>query len=166
MAYYVLQLVADKLPILSNVVIGIVGRPDIIESARNEPTGPDFSPGSTLKQALQGLQDGSLGAVVLRARQSPIEFALISAPNAYGGELSRWLATVDFRTDDWRQVWNNITGAGELRAAYVSLDEAIDLTDEALTVETFPWHESRLVVGAVRGPDDGWVVRENPVPSS
>lgn len=165
---YVLQVIADDLSGIIESVLPLVGVPERIEVAPNELGGPNYVPAAgDLDWTLHSLQDGTLAAASLRTSTSGIRSVLLMAPNPFGHGLSRWMGSIDFTTpaQHWRDLWSEVLSRGTLMAASLSLDDGIELSDDQLSVDTFPWEESRLVIAAVRAPNGAWVTRENPNPS-
>lgn len=165
-ALYVLQIVAAQLSVLVPTVRSIVGKHRSIEVARNDKNGPNYErEAGDLELALDRLQTGELAVVVLRISQRGFRSALLMAPSIFGGRLSQWMAAIEFTAEDWRPIWD--AALSERRASLVclSIDDDLDLSDDEVSVQTFPWNESRLVAAAVRDAKGEWVVHENPSPS-
>lgn len=165
---YVLQIIGGDLSEIAETMLSLIGTPEQIEVARNESSGPSYVPAAKdLEGTLRSLQDGTVGAAILRTSTPGFRLALLTAPNVFRGLLSQWVGTLDFTTpaQDWRKVWSTALRHDGLRAASLSLDDGIELSNEQLSVDTFPWQESRLVIAAVRAADGAWVTRENPNPS-
>jgi hypothetical protein len=165
---YVLQIIGDDLSEVAEGVRSLIGTPERIEVAPNESSGPNYVPtAEDWDSSLRRLREGTLAAAIIRTSTPGIRFGLVTAPNVFGGRLSQWVGTVDFAApaQDWRTVWSTVLRDERLLAASLSLDDGIELSDEQLSVDRFPWEESRLVVAAVRGADGTWMTRENPKPS-
>ncbi|HEY0875845.1 MAG TPA: hypothetical protein VGD94_20385 [Vicinamibacterales bacterium] len=90
----------------------------------------------------------------------------MTRPNAFGDNLSCWMASVDIDTTTaWNNFWTIALRSPEVHLVCVCIDDSIELSDETLSVETFPWNERRLIFAAVRMNDGEWETRENPWPS-
>jgi hypothetical protein len=165
-ALYVLQMLATELSALVRTVRSVVGEHRAIEVARNDTDGPNYEPASSdLDATLNGLKTGELAVVVLRTSQRGFRSVLFIAPNIFGGRLSQWMAAIEFSTENWRPIWEAALSERGLAVVCLTLDEALDVSDDNLSVQTFPWNESRLVAAALRDATGDWVVRENPRPS-
>jgi hypothetical protein len=165
---YVLQVIGEDLAGITESVLPLVGAPERIDIALNESSGPNYVPAAgDLDATLRSLKDGTLAVASLRTSKPGIRSALLMAPNIFDGRLSRWMGSVDFTApaQNWRSVWATVFRHERLLAASLSLDDGIELSDEQLSVDAFPWQESRLVIAAVRAADGAWVTRENPNPS-
>jgi hypothetical protein len=53
-----------------------------------------------------------------------------------------------------------------LRFVCVGREEGVELRDEQIHADTFPWTERPLLIGAVRASDDSaeWIIRRRVVP--
>jgi hypothetical protein len=165
---YVLQIIGGELAETAEAVLSLIGIPDRIEVARNESSGPNYVPADgDWDWTFRHLQDGTLAAAILRTSTPGIRLALLTAPNIFGGHLSHWVGTIDFTApaQNWRSVWSTALHHERLVAASLSLDDGIDLSDDQLSVDKFPWQESRLVIAGVRAANGAWVTRENPKPA-
>jgi hypothetical protein len=163
--FYVLQVIAEDLSAITESVFPMIGVPERIEVAVNEPDGPNYvSAPADLDATLRSLQDLTIAVVSLQTSTPGIQNVLLMAPNILGGRLSRWMGSIDFTTpaQNWGSVWSIAIRNTPLVAASVSLDDGIELSDEQLTYEKFPWQEPRLVIGAVRAANGEWITRENP----
>jgi hypothetical protein len=163
---YVLQAIADDLPTLAESVMPLIGVPERIDVAANDAVGPSYvRADGDLNWVLACLEDGTLGVAALRTPTNGIRLLLLTAPCVFGGELSQWVATLEFSAQGWRSVWNEATRHPRLRAATLTLDDSLDLRDEHLSVDTFPWEDSRIVIAGVRSSNGSWITRENANPS-
>ncbi len=165
---YVLQVIGEDLSGITESVLSLIGAPERIEVALNDPSGPNYVVAAgDLDATLRSLQDGTLAVASLRTSKPGIRSALLMAPNTFGTRLARWMGSIDFTApaQDWRSIWATALRHERLLVASLSLDDGIELNDQQLSVDSFPWQESRLVIAAVRAADGAWVTRENPNPS-
>ena len=165
---YVLQVVGRDVSGITEFMLPLIGMPERIEIALNEPSGPNYVPAAgDLDSTLRSLQDGTLAAAILRTSTPGVRLAVLSAPNVFGGRLSQWVGPIDFTApaQNWRPIWSTALRHERVLAASLSLDDGIELSDEQLSVDKFPWQESRLVIAAVRAANGAWVTRENQNPS-
>jgi hypothetical protein len=165
---YVLQVIGEDLSGITESVLPLIGTPERIEVALNEPSGPNYVVAAgDLDATLRSLEDGTLAVASLRTSKPGIRSAVLMAPNIFGAQFARWMGSIDFTAAarDWRGIWSTALRHERLLAASLSLDDGIELSDEQLSVDKFPWQESRLVIAAVRAGDGAWVTRENPNPS-
>ena len=165
-ALYTLQIIGPELADVANVSLRLIGTPSSIEVAGPELDGPSFvNTTADVKSILRSLRDGRSGAAIFRSSRSDVRFAIVFAPNAFGDSVSRWRATIDLRVSDWRSIWSVVVREPWLQVGCICIDDGIELSDARLSVVTFPWGETRLVVAAVRAADGALVIRENPTPS-
>jgi hypothetical protein len=165
---YVLQIIGGHVSEIAAAVLSLTGTPERIEVAREESNGPNYVPAAgDWDWTLRGLQQRTLAVASIRTSKPGIRSALVMAPNIFGGPLSQWMGSVDFTVpaQDWRRLWSTVLGQEGVVAASLSLDDGIELSDEQLSVDTFPWQESRLVIAGVRAANGAWVTRENPKPA-
>jgi len=165
---YVLQVIGEDLSAITESVFPLIGVAERIEVAVNDPSGPNYvAAAGDLDATLRSLQDGTIAVASLRTSKPGIRSALLMAPNIFGGRLARWMGSIDFTApaQNWRSVWSTALSHERLAAASLSLDDGIELSDEQLSIDRFPWQESRLLIAGVRAADGAWVIRENPNPS-
>jgi len=108
---------------------------------------------------LPDLIAGSISSVMVHS-EGEIRYGLLTCPGFNGQQLSLWMGTIEFGTEAWRPVWNQVLKDSNVTAVCVGMEEGIDLADSMLTAASFPWNDRSLVAGAVRRPDDTWDVRE------
>jgi hypothetical protein len=71
------------------------------------------------------------------------------------------MGTVEVTGPNWKDIWNLLLAKSDLRFVCVGMEEGIELTDEVLSPETFPWNAWPAVISALRSNDGTWVVKEN-----
>jgi len=127
-------------------------------SDTNEPTD------DSLESAAVKLEMGAISAFTVRPQGGPIRYALVLSPFFEGQPLSLYLGTIEYTGENYAPIWELLLGTSGLTVACLGYDEGVDLQDGQLTVETFPWKEWPLVIGALRDGSDSqsWIVREGP----
>ncbi|MGH9719987.1 MAG: hypothetical protein ACRD8O_07225 [Bryobacteraceae bacterium] len=128
------------------------------DSGTYEPTEDSLS-SATLK-----LKEGVLASFSLHPNDGPIRYALVTCPFFAGQQRSIYLGTLEYLGDDYQPLWNLILGVARLSMACLGFEEGVELEDNALSVETFPWNQWPLVIGALRdqSASQQWIVRQGP----
>lgn len=125
----------------------------------NEPTD------DSLETAAAKVNSGEVVAFTLRPRQEvPIRYILVLSPSIDGANRSFYLGTIEYTQIDYAPIWKLVLDTPGLTVAAVGFEEGVELDDAALHIETFPWDEWPLVVGAVREhfSHGSWTTREGP----
>jgi hypothetical protein len=112
----------------------------------------------SVESLLPDLLDGKLCSVMIQS-EGDIRYGLLTSPMFNGQPLSKWMGTIEFQTDEWRSTWQELLASTETTAVCVGMEEGIDLNDDILSPDLFPWHEPSLVAGAVRRSDGSWELR-------
>lgn len=115
---------------------------------------------TALDEVLKDLAAGTALSVTIRNNDHRIRYGLITSPQTHVPQLSLWMGTIEVGVEDWAFVWDLLLTQSELRFVCVGSEEGVELSDEQISVETFPWAEWPLLIGAVRS-DKGseWIVR-------
>jgi hypothetical protein len=79
-------------------------------------------------------------------------------------QLSAYLGTIEYLGDDYKALWDLILSVPGLSFACLGFEEGVELDDSALSIETFPWDQWPLVIGALRGTSglQQWTIRQGP----
>jgi len=128
------------------------------DSDTYEPTEDSLS-SATLK-----LKEGVLSSFSLHPNSGLIRYALVTCPFFDGQQRSIYLGTIEYLGDDYKALWKLILSVPGLSIACLGFEEGVELDDNALSVETFPWNQWPLVIGALRDQSglQQWVIRQGP----
>jgi hypothetical protein len=88
-----------------------------------------------------------------------IRYGLLTCPGFNGQQLSLWMGTIEFGSEAWWPVWNQVLKDPNVTVACVGMEEGIDLVDSMLDAASFPWSDPSMVAGAVQQPDGTWSIR-------
>lgn len=165
---YVIEFGSDNLESVVNCIVESVGLPTRIEVSAPDVGGPAYcGVDEDLRSVLDKLRSGALNSVILRLQANSVRYALITAPYFLQQQLSIWMGTVEVTGPNWRDIWNLLLTKRDLRFVCVGLEEGIEVTDDALNTESFPWNISPVIISAVRRNDGTWLVHKNSaVPST
>lgn len=113
-----------------------------------------------LADVVADLKAGVVASAVIRCNDERMRYALIVCPRFNNSGLSKWMGTIEVCVEDWSFVWDALLVRTDLLFVCVGAEEGVELRDEQLNVELFPWTQWPLLVGALR-MDSGldWVVR-------
>jgi hypothetical protein len=127
-------------------------------SDTNEPTD------DSLESAAVKLEMGDISAFTVRPQGGPIRYALVLSPFFEGEPLSLYLGTIEYTGENYAPIWDLLLGTPGITIACLGYDEGVELQDGRLSVETFPWKDWPLVIGALRDGSDSrsWIIREGP----
>ena len=162
MAQIVIEFGASSLGPVMDAMPSLMGTPTAIEtdfvSGMREACPAAKDSFDTLSQKLT---DGEVVAVTFRTGSKVVRYGLILRPRYRGQDLSMWLGTVELGTEDWRRYWDALLRCDALTFACVGDEEGVDLTDNDIAVDAFPWGEWPMLVGALRAGEGGtgWVIR-------
>jgi hypothetical protein len=114
-----------------------------------------------LDSAYVQLRQGAIQSLVLRPPSSEIRYILVLPPRP---SLSLWMGTIEYIGADPDWIWQRLLSIRGLFFVCLGRDEGVELQDENLSVERFPWGAWPLVLGALRkGPEqDQWVIGTGP----
>lgn len=163
MAQVVIEFGASSFGPIMDAMLSLIGTPTAIE-IESLSGGGETCPAT--KDALEALARkftaGQVGSATFRTESEGVRYGLIVPPRYSGQDLSMWMGTVELSTANWRQYWDALLQFEALAFVCVGNEEGVELTDDALTVASFPWDEWPMLVGALRagGGCGGWVIRE------
>lgn len=165
MAQFVIEFGAPALSPVLNAVLSVVERPTMLDESF--PSGGGYRVPAT-KDALdaipQRFADRKLSSVTIRTDAVGIRYGLVMEPHFSGQGLAMWMGTIELTANDWRPYWDRILKFEGLVFACVGDEEGVELSDQELTVDSFPWDRWPLLVGAVRHSTGGeeleWLIRE------
>jgi hypothetical protein len=118
----------------------------------------------SLSSVTAKLEEGALASFSLHPNTGLIRYALVTCPFFAGQQRSIYLGTIEYLGDDYKPLWNLILGVAGLSMACLGFEEGVELDDNALSVDTFPWNQWPLVIGALRDPCglQQWTIRQGP----
>jgi hypothetical protein len=67
-------------------------------------------------------------------------------PNFNGQDLAMWMGTIELTANDWRPYWDRLLQFDGLVFTCVGDEEGVELSDQELTVDSFPSDEWPLLV--------------------
>jgi hypothetical protein len=113
-----------------------------------------------LTQVIADLEAGTVASAVIRCTDERIRYALICSPLFSKSGLSKWMGTIELTVEDWSFVWNALLANPDLLLVCVGEPEGVELCDRQISVDSFPWTEWPLLVGAVRSTESReWVIK-------
>jgi hypothetical protein len=119
----------------------------------------------TLAEAASKLRAGIIRAFTQFPQNEVIRYVLVTRPFFDGQQRSLFLGTIEHIGNDYRPLWNMLLEVPGLSVVCVGFEEGLELEDKVLSVESFPWNEWPLVIGALRLDQTGvgpWEIREGP----
>lgn len=150
MAQFVVEFGAEQLRFVLEAIKSTVSEP--FRMSVDAADSQMFYTGTSknLDEVAVALQERTVASVCIRTGDPRIRYALITSPMVHVPPLGLWMGTVEVQVDDWSFVWDALVRQAGLRFVSVGLEEGLELSDDLITIETFPWHEQRLLAGAVR----------------
>ncbi len=113
-----------------------------------------------LSRVVEDLEAGTIRSAVVRRGDERIRYALISSPLFNKQGLSKWMGTIEPGVENWSFVWDALLENPDLLFVCIGDPEGVELSDEQLSAESFPWTEWPLPVGAVRSVEGNeWIIR-------
>jgi hypothetical protein len=118
----------------------------------------------SLSSATSKLREGVITSFSLHPSSGPIRYVLVTCPFFAGHALSAYLGTIEYIGDDYRALWNLLLGVLGLSVVCLGFEEGVELDNSTLSIETFPWNQWPLVIGALRDQAglQQWVIRHGP----
>lgn len=110
------------------------------------------------------LRQGEIASFSLHPDCGLVRYALATCPGFDGQHLSLYLGTIEYTGNDYKPLWNLILSAPALTVACLGFEEGVEIEDDKLSVESFPWNQWPLVIGAVRDPSvsQSWTIKQGP----
>jgi len=127
-------------------------------SETNEPTN------DSLESAATRLETGEILSFTLRPSEGMIRYALVLSPFFQGESLSLYFGTIEYTGENYASIWDLLLNTPGLIVVCLGYDEGVELSDAQLSVESFPWGEWPLAIGALRNypSSNSWITREGP----
>jgi hypothetical protein len=110
------------------------------------------------------ISSGDVTAFAISPRAAAIRYVLALRPFFEGEALSLYTGTIEYTGRNYAPIWETLLQTPGLKFVCVGYEEGVQLRDDRLSVETFPWKDWPLVIGALRSNPDSksWVIREGP----
>lgn len=113
-----------------------------------------------LSLVIDDLEKGAVASAIIRGRDERIRYALITRPRFNKSKLSKWMGTIEVTFEDWSFAWESLLEQNDLLFVCVGEEEGVELSDEQLGPDAFPWTQWPLLIGAIRSrADRQWVTR-------
>lgn len=158
----VIEFGARNLDSVVDCILASVGHPICIEVSSPESGGPVYRKvDEDLKAVVDSLRVGALNSMLLRFQTPIVRYALVTAPGFLGQRLSVWMGTVEITGANWKDIWHVLLSNQELGFVCIGMEEGIELSDEVLGPDSFPWNIPPAIVSAVRRDDGTWLIRQN-----
>jgi hypothetical protein len=103
-----------------------------------------------LREVLDDLEAGIAASAIIRNGDPRIRYALITSPKTHAPQLTSWMGTIEIGAEDWRFIWDLLLSRTELNFVCACAEEGVELGDEQISPEAFPWAADQLLAGAVR----------------
>jgi len=164
MAQIVIEFGAPVLEPVLNAVLSLIEHPSALDlSFKSGDCVSTLATGGALDAIYQQFVEGNLTSATLRTDSATVRYGLVLTPHFDDQHLSMWMGTIELTTNDWRPYWERLLRFDGLAFVCVGDEEGVELTDEKLTVASFPWDEWPLLAAALRdrtGNGSDWVIRE------
>jgi hypothetical protein len=163
MSQYVIEFGAKRVDTIAAAIALCLASPMSISVDDEAHPFHDVETERPLTGVVTDLESGIVASAVIRCTDERIRYAHISSPLFNKEGLSKWMGTIELGVETWSFVWDALLGNPGLLFVCVGHEEGVELRDEQLSVDSFPWSEWPLLIGAVR-PTQGseWVIRRRP----
>lgn len=160
MAQFVVEFGAEQLRFVGTAIKSTVAEPFRIWIDCADAAMCYSETAKTLDEVAVDLQAGSVASAIIRTSDPRIRYALITSPKIHVPPLGLWMGTIEIQVEDWSFVWDALVRQSGLRFVCVGLEEGVELSDDQISGETFPWHETGLLAAAVRDDTQAdWIQR-------
>jgi hypothetical protein len=113
------------------------------------------------REVLNDLEIGSATSISIWNSDPRIRYALITSPTLHVPPMRLWMGTIETVVSNWWFAWDLLLKQNGLRFVCVGAEEGVEIGDEHITPDTFPWTASKLLAGAVRSDEESeWTIRE------
>ena len=164
MAQVVIEFGSATLGPVLDAMVSLIDQPSVLEMELRSGGGLTSPATKGAIEALsQKFTDREIASVTFRTETNEIRYGLILEPRFNGQDLAMWMGTVELTTEEWRPYWDKLLRFDGLAFVCVGDEEGVELSDQNLTVSSFPWNEWPLMAAALRGNEgqgSDWVVRE------
>lgn len=162
MGQFVIEFGAPMLSPVLQAVMTLIERAEQLDMSL--PSGGGVTIPAT-DHAVEGLSsefaDHRINSVTFRTNTAGVRYGLIVEPQFDGQKLSMWMGTVEITSDEWRGYWSRVLQCKGLFFACIGEEEGVEITDDMLAVDSFPWEKWPLLAAALRSDEhEDWFVRE------
>jgi hypothetical protein len=149
-----------------DALLSLIGRPTAIDMESRSGGREALRATKDTREAIaKKFADGQVASATFRPESGGVRYGLILEPRYKGQDLSVWMGTVELMTDDWRPYWDALLLFDALVFVCVGEEEGVELNDDNLNVDSFPWDEWPLLIGALRAEGGSrWAVKERTTP--
>lgn len=128
--------------------------------------GNEVSMDGGIGSAMSKLDNCEIDSFIAFPGTGPIRYAMVTSPVLGADPLSLYMGTVEYAARDYQWIWDRLMSVTGLTVICLGFEEGVELRDGRLEVDTFPWDEWPLVIGAVRATDASgrnvWLVKNGP----
>jgi hypothetical protein len=150
MSQYVVEFGAEQLRLVADAIKLILPEPRQICIDSSHDKMSYTSTAKTFDEVVNDLATGIVASAVIRTTDAAIRYALITSPQIHIPPLALWMGTIEIAVENWTSTWDALLKQPGLRFVCVGLEEGLELRDEQISPETFPWEADGLLAGAVR----------------
>lgn len=150
MPQFVIEFGARQLGAVAEAIKLTLARPSRISI---DSTDYEMSYSDTAKafdEVLSELERGTVASAIIRNNDPRIRYALITSPRTHVPPLTLWMGTIEIGLDNWTFAWEALLKQLGLCFVCIGLEEGVELGDEQISPETFPWSAHGLLAAAVR----------------
>ena len=123
-------------------------RQTIFGRLQNEPSYENLE--DSLVAVASRLGDGDLASLVVIPEIEDIRYAFVNCPKFECHPRSTWIGTVEYVGTNYKKLWDDLLTFTGLRFVSVGFEKGLDLDDQSLGADSFPWNNPSLVLAAVR----------------
>jgi hypothetical protein len=115
-----------------------------------------------LDWAAQQVYAGHIASFVARPKSGGIRYAMLNGPNIGSDKRPGYMGTIEYTQGDYTNIWNRLLDVDGLKMVCIGSEEGVEFSRDQPPDETFPWDDSFLVIGAVRGRVGEWTIKQGP----
>lgn len=102
-----------------------------------------------IESAISKMDGLEIDSFVVYPKCESIRYAMVSSPTVGAEALSLYMGTIEYTAKDYRWIWDRLMIVSNMKVVCLGFDEGVELSDDQLEVDTFPWDAWPLVVGAM-----------------
>jgi hypothetical protein len=150
MPQFVIEFGAEQLESVASAIKATVAEPLRISIDSEESEMSYSATARTLDEVATDLATGSVPSAIIRTTDPRIRYALITSPRIHVPPLALWMGTIEVTVEEWQFVWDALLDKPGLRFVCVAREEGIEVSNQQISPETFPWDVDGLLAAAVR----------------
>lgn len=150
MPQFVIEFGAHQLQVVADAIKLNLAQPSRISIDTTDSQMSFADTAKTFDEVLNDLAAGTVASAIIRTSDPRIRYALITSPSIHIPPLTLWMGTIEIGVENWAFVWEALLKQTGLRFVCVGMEEGVELGDEQISPETFPWDAHGLLAGAVR----------------